>query len=393
MSFRLTKARSLPTRLFLVAVMIQGALISAAAPAAAAAPQTTIVSGPSGLIASRSAAFGFKSSLRGSTFQCKLDAGKWAACTSPKKYSSLRQGSHTFNVRARKNGSVDRTPATRTFTVDTVKPQTTITGTPVFDRITDHGATFQFTSNEAGSFECRLNAAAFAPCVSPHVPELLPDTIYTFQVRARDAAGNADATPATHNFSKVSLLSFSQETGDAAAEYFIPDQLTMDIPASCGGSNSVDCPGGNPAPPADQLSIGSTRSVLRQSGSNRYDVTATMDVETLQAFTMTYSGVECQVTLDSANGTSPTLSLTAQMNLVFHATFGERFLSSSNQQLTGLENDDYQLSGSFLCTLAGAFIPASAVQDQLASIIADRMPPTCMAPGPALFETCPWAEA
>ncbi|HYN37278.1 MAG TPA: hypothetical protein VEV82_09930 [Actinomycetota bacterium] len=382
----------MPTRLLLVAIMAQGALIVAATPAAAAAPQTTILSGPSGLIASRSAAFGFKSSLRSSTFQCKLDTGNCAKCTSPKTYTSLAQGSRTFRVRARKNGVVDPTPATRTFTVDTVRPQTTITEAPSARIIHDGSPTFQFTSSEPGTFRCRLDNAAFASCTSPFAPELLPDRIYTFQVRARDVAGNADATPASYQFSKVSLLSFSQETGEALAEQFFPDQATMDIPASCGGDPEIDCPGGVPAPPADQLSMSSTRSVLRQNGSNRYDVTATMAVATLQPFTMNYSGIECQVTLNSANGTTPTWTATVQMDVVTDATFGERYISSSNLQITGMDDEDYELTGDFLCNLGGSFISASQIQDQLEGVLADQMPPQCMAPGPALFETCPWVE-
>lgn len=388
-----TKARSLPTRLVLVAVMLQGALIAAATPAAAAAPQTTILSGPSGLSASRSATFRFKSSLTSSTFQCKLNAGNWSKCASPKEYTSLAQGSHTFRVRARKNGAVDRTPATRTFTVDTVKPETTITDAPLARIIHDGSPSFQFTSSEPGTFECRLDNAAFAACASPFLPELLPDRIYTFQVRARDVAGNRDATPATYQFSTVSLLSFSQETGEAAAEYFIPNQLTMDIPANCGGSPQVDCPGGNPAPPTDQVSMSSTRSVLRQTGASRYDVTATMGVETLLPIRLNLPIVgECDLIFDSAaDPTPPTWTLTYQMNVVTHATFGERYLSASNHNLAGVDDEDYELTGSFACGLSNIFT-ASGVADLLEGLIADRTLPTCMAPGPALFETCPWVE-
>lgn len=55
-------------------------------------------------------------------------------------------------------------------------------------------AAFSFQASEAGAeFSCRLDAAAFAPCVSPAVYHGLPVGEHTFAVRARDKAGNTGA--------------------------------------------------------------------------------------------------------------------------------------------------------------------------------------------------------
>ena len=81
-------------------------------------PKTTITSGPSGKIRSHRAKFGFASSEPGSHFQCRLDGGAYAPCTSPAKYKGLKHGRHTFNVRAiDKLGNVDATAASRSFKV------------------------------------------------------------------------------------------------------------------------------------------------------------------------------------------------------------------------------------------------------------------------------------
>ena len=82
-------------------------------------PDTTITGGASGTVTTPSASLTFTSSERGSTFECQLDAGSWGACTSPKSYSGLANGSHTFDVRATDApGNTDASPATRTWTVN-----------------------------------------------------------------------------------------------------------------------------------------------------------------------------------------------------------------------------------------------------------------------------------
>jgi hypothetical protein len=87
------------------------------------APETSITNGPSGTVTVASASFSLSSSEPGSTFQCRLDGGGWAGCTSPKTYSGLTNGAHTFDVRATDaGGNVDQSPATRTWTVDVTPP-------------------------------------------------------------------------------------------------------------------------------------------------------------------------------------------------------------------------------------------------------------------------------
>src|SRR5919107_4010205 len=81
-------------------------------------PNTTIDSGHSGTVKSREATFTFSSSEAGSTFECSLDSGAFSECSSPKTYTGLANGSHTFSVRAiDAAGNIDPTPDNRIWKV------------------------------------------------------------------------------------------------------------------------------------------------------------------------------------------------------------------------------------------------------------------------------------
>jgi large repetitive protein len=268
-------------------------------------PDTTITSAPSSPTGTQEASFRFVSSEAASSFECRLDGGPWGACSSPKTYTALAGGSHTFDVRAIDSaGNADPTPDTHTwtidttlppitldtpedsaltndttptfsgvaslasgasstvniyvyrqipgspdqlaetlaatraasdgsysvsaspaltegtyvahaeqsvsggtatsaqhvFTVDTTAPQTTLLGGPA-GSTSATTASFKFGSTEPGSsFECRLDGAAWSACASPQQYSALAPGSHTFDVRATDAAGNTDASPATRTW-------------------------------------------------------------------------------------------------------------------------------------------------------------------------------------------------
>ncbi|MDQ3724912.1 MAG: hypothetical protein M3335_03300 [Actinomycetota bacterium] len=82
------------------------------------APQTTIAKGPGAKLAKGKAKFSFRSSESGSRFECKLDRRKVRPCISPKRYTGLKPGRHTFKVWAiDAAGNKDPSPAKRSFRV------------------------------------------------------------------------------------------------------------------------------------------------------------------------------------------------------------------------------------------------------------------------------------
>jgi len=92
-------------------------------PADTTPPETTITSGPvqGSTTGSSSPSFSFSSSESGSTFECRLDStsdSDWSDCSSPKAYSKLSSGLHTFEVRATDSaGNTDQSPASRKWTI------------------------------------------------------------------------------------------------------------------------------------------------------------------------------------------------------------------------------------------------------------------------------------
>ena len=111
----------------------------------------------------------------------------------------ISEGAHTFRTRAiDAAGNTDSSAATRTWTVDTTAPNTTIGSAPS-DPSGQTEATFTFTSSEAGSsFDCRLDGGAWAGCSTPKSYAGLAVGPHSFEVRAKDAVGNVDPTPDMH---------------------------------------------------------------------------------------------------------------------------------------------------------------------------------------------------
>jgi hypothetical protein len=82
------------------------------------APQTSLERKPGRKTHDRTPTFRFSSDESGATFQCKLDRGRFRACSSPFTTKRLSLGRHTFAVRARDDsGHLDPSPASYSFKV------------------------------------------------------------------------------------------------------------------------------------------------------------------------------------------------------------------------------------------------------------------------------------
>jgi uncharacterized repeat protein (TIGR01451 family) len=163
------------------------------------APDTTIGSGPAASTASSSATFDFASSTSGVTFECRLDgAASFTACSDPATFGGLSEAAHTLEVRAVYSGVADPSPASWAWAVDMTAPGTSIDSAPA--SLSAQGdAFFEVISEEwPVTYECSLDGAAYSPCPFPLGYSGLADGPHQLSVRAVDAAGNFDPTPAQH---------------------------------------------------------------------------------------------------------------------------------------------------------------------------------------------------
>lgn len=95
------------------------------------APDTTITTKPDAVSNSSSAAFNATSTIVGSTFEASVDGAAFSAVTLPLALTNLSDGAHTISIRARvASGSVDDSPATYAWSIDTHGPTASIAFPP-----------------------------------------------------------------------------------------------------------------------------------------------------------------------------------------------------------------------------------------------------------------------
>jgi len=179
-------------------------------------PTATVTSGPGALTNSRSATFTFAAD-EPSSFHCELDGGSLAPCSSPLSYQNLGNGGHTLVVRPTDAVGNTGAPSSYSWTIDAIAPETRLGSRPR-TRTPALSATFTFSASEAATFQCRLDAGTFTPCGSPKKYARLTRRTHRFEVRAVDAAGNVDSSPAVHRWTTAT----QRRTVKSASALFAP---------------------------------------------------------------------------------------------------------------------------------------------------------------------------
>jgi hypothetical protein len=143
--------------------------------------------------------FTFSASQANASFLCSIDGAAAVACQSPYNYTGIKDGAHSFKVRAVDvYGNVDSVGATHVWTVDTLAPvvsgyvTSTSTNSITLTWTTDEPATTQvryglgFTVNQSTAEDMNLSTSH-----SVKLTGLTSNSTYTVQIFSRDALGNA----------------------------------------------------------------------------------------------------------------------------------------------------------------------------------------------------------
>jgi hypothetical protein len=161
-------------------------------------PETAISLAPARLTNQTTATFEFTSNEPWLHFECSLDEGSFSSCPLPTTFRSLSEGTHSFRVRAVDAvGNKDSSHAIFIWTIDTTPPDTNFALAP--DPMSrDRHPSFAFQASEPDStFQCVLDSVPLAHCAD--FPPLR-DGPHSFEVQARDVAGNVDTSPAIHTW-------------------------------------------------------------------------------------------------------------------------------------------------------------------------------------------------
>lgn len=215
-------------------------------------PQITTATAPQTKLTA--ASFSFASTDVGgsgvASYQCSMDNGAFAACTSPKDYTNLQNGSHSFRVKSVDNAANMSAIATSTWLVDNAVPTLMFSQTPpATTDMTSAAFAFSATDGTGGSgvskLECSLDNAAFAVCTSPKNFTNLALGNHNFRIQATDAVGNVSAIAAYNWTITAAVIDWSISPINLTAGSNGTVDLKLTLPAGVigGGVFSVDATG------------------------------------------------------------------------------------------------------------------------------------------------------
>ncbi|MEO5888074.1 MAG: ExeM/NucH family extracellular endonuclease, partial [Anaerolineales bacterium] len=330
---------------------------------------TTIGSGPSDPSNSSSASFTFSGTDDVTdpgdlTFECKLDGGSFSTCTSPQNYTSLSDGSHTFQVRAIDGaGNVDPTPASFTWTIDATAPSVTINqATGQADPTSSSPINFEVVFSEPvtgfSNSDVTLSGTAGATTAvvtggpatyNVAVSGMTSNGTVTASIPANaatDAAGNGN-TASTSTDNTVTLNNAAPTIVVAAGGVCSSSGGTMNLTVTDAEGDLLTISGSS----SNTSAVPNGNIVFGGSGANRTVVITAVPAATVRTATLT---ITVSDGLSSAS-TTITVVIGTSGNNALNGTSGADLILglNGNDTLNGLSGNDLLCGGAKNDTLNG----------------------------------------
>lgn len=130
---------------------------------------------------------------QGADLYASINGGAASPIQGSVSLSGLAEGAYAVSVYAVDSVGNASSPIVHEFVVDMSAPSVSMVAQVAENPTNKDFNSFDISVNEDSSLECSLDNAGFESCVSPKDISGLADGSHTFQVRARDLAGNVSA--------------------------------------------------------------------------------------------------------------------------------------------------------------------------------------------------------
>jgi hypothetical protein len=159
---------------------------------------------------------------------------------------------------------------------------------------------------------------------------------------------------------------------------------TISVPASCGGSILINCPGGT-AGSAVSVTLTRSGTTITQTAPDVFSYATDFGVVTQSPIVVSSNGTDCDVSVNTANGTASTVHLEGT------ATFSRQTVGGAINEidfttaLTGVEAADVTITGPGACQVLAANLVF--VEGVLVSALTSQSTRLCAGAG-GTFTTC-----
>jgi hypothetical protein len=217
-------------------------------------------------------------------------------------------------------------------------------------------------------------------------------------VKVRVVTDFGTSAPVTFTYLDISLTDAAalalatRMFGDGAVR-------TLTVPADCGASPPVACPGGTPSNPLPTVSVDDAPQPLdtpRAEGSvsgNEFDIIGRFRLSTLQDVPITLPVIgNCGISIDTTHGSVPDITVAVPDSVVIDATTGvgaDGPTVVGDATLTNLEQADYTVTGGGGCSTAsiGSSTVIHIILGAITPWIHD-VGTVCGAPDPDYVQAC-----